>query len=64
MGTVAISFFVLFGSSYGISSVLLKKNIKIHDSIYNASQTTTGIYPPVKRTLSVKGSSIKEDWFV
>ena len=64
MGTVAISFFILFGSSYGISSVLLKKNIKVHDSFYRVSQTTTGIYPPVKRSLSVKGSSIKEDWFV
>ena len=28
MGTVAISFFILFGSSYGISSVLLKKEYK------------------------------------
>ena len=64
MGTVAISFFILFGSSYGISSVLLKKNVKIHDSVYRVSQTTTGIYPPVKRNLTVKGSSIKEDWFV
>ena len=64
MGTVAISFFILFGSSYGISSILLKKNVKIHDSVYRVSQTTTGIYPPVKRNLTVKGSSIKEDWFV
>ena len=64
MGTVAISFFILFGSSYGISSVLLKKNIKIHDSVYGVSQTTTGIYPPVKRNFIVKGSSMKEDWFV
>ncbi len=64
MGTIAISFFILFGSSYGISSVLLKKNIKIHDSVYGVSQTTTGIYPPVKRNLIVKGSSMKEDWFV
>jgi len=64
MGTVAISFFILFGSSYGISSILLKKNVKIHDSVYRVSQTTTGIYPPVKRNLTVKGSSMKEDWFV
>ena len=55
MGTVVISFFILFGSSYGISSVLFKKNIKIHDSIYHVSQTTTGIYPPVKKNLNIKG---------
>ena len=64
MIVIAVSFVILFGSSYGISSVLLKKNIKIHDSVYGVSQTTTGIYPPVKRNLIVKGSSIKEDWFV
>ena len=64
MEVIAVSFIILFGSSYGISSVLLKKNIKIHDSVYHVSQTTTGIYPPVKRNLTAKESLMKEDWFV
>ena len=28
MGTIAVSFIILFGSSYGISSVLLKRILK------------------------------------
>ena len=44
MGTVAISFFILFGSSYGISSVLLKKNIRIHDPSFKAQVIATRVY--------------------
>ncbi|BCV00834.1 MAG: hypothetical protein CM15mV37_0800 [uncultured marine virus] len=38
MGTIAVSFIILFGSSYGISSVLLKKNIRIHDPSYRSQE--------------------------
>jgi len=55
MSTVVISFFILFGSSYGISSVLLKKNIKVHDPSYRPQIIST-------RVLSVSKS--KDDWFV
>ncbi len=44
METVAVSFFILFGSSYGISSVLLKKNISIHDPSYKAQVISTKLY--------------------
>jgi len=64
MGTVVISFFILFGSSYGISSVLLKKNIRIRNTIYQTPQTTTGIYPPIRRESYIKENSKRGDWFV
>ena len=41
METVAVSFFILFGSSYGISSVLLKKNIHMHDPSYKSQIIST-----------------------
>ena len=44
MGTVVISFFILFGSRYGISSVLLKKNIRIHDPSYKDQIIATRVY--------------------
>ena len=44
MGSIAVSFIILFGSSYGISSVLLKKNIKIHDPSYKAQVIATRVY--------------------
>jgi len=55
MGTVAISFIVLFGSSYGISSVLLKKNVRIHEPNYRPKEKITRVYR-IERS--------KEDWFV
>jgi hypothetical protein len=64
MGTVVISFFILFGSSYGISSLLLKKSVRIQDPIYQASHTTTGIYPSIRKELNIKGNPKREDWFV
>jgi len=63
MGTIIVSFFVLFGSSYGISSLLLKKNIRINDTFYQAPQTITGIYPPIKRELTIKRKPKRGDWF-
>ncbi len=44
MGSIAVSFIILFGSSYGISSVLLKKNIKIHDPSYKDQIIATRVY--------------------
>ena len=44
METVAVSFFILFGSSYGISSILLKKNINIHDPSYKTQIISTKVY--------------------
>ena len=41
---LSISFFILFGSSYGISSVLLKKNIRIHDPSYKDQIIATRVY--------------------
>ena len=44
MGSIAVSFIILFGSSYGISSVLLKKNIRIHEARYKDQIIATRVY--------------------
>jgi len=64
MGTVVISFFILFGSSYGISSLLLRKSVSLQDPTYQYPHTTTGIYPPIRKELNIKGSPKRVDWFV
>ena len=55
MGSVAISFIILLGSSYGISSVLLKKNLKIHEPSFKIQQSTTRI---------VRLNKSDDEWFV
>ena len=65
METVAVSFFILFGSSYGVSSVLLRKNIRIHDTINESPSVPTRIYSEErKKEFNLKSSPKRDDWFV
>jgi|TARA_A200000159_G_scaffold161646_1_gene183962 hypothetical protein len=54
MTTVAVSFMILFGGSYGVSSMLLKRSIKTYDPSYRSQETLTRLYR-IERS--------KEDWF-
>jgi|TARA_R100001509_G_scaffold31748_1_gene16852 hypothetical protein len=54
MTTVAVSFMILFGSSYGISSVLLKRKVSIHDPSYRSEETFGRVYR-IERS--------KKDWY-
>jgi hypothetical protein len=45
---------ILFGGSYGVSSMLLKRNIRIHDPSYRSQETFGRIYK-IERS--------KEDWY-
>jgi len=54
MTTIAVSFMILFGSSYGVSSVLLKRNVRIHDPSYRSQEAFGRVY-------RIKES--KEDWY-
>jgi len=54
MTTIAVSFMILFGSSYGVSSVLLKRNIRIHDPSYRSQGTFERVYRIEKS---------EEDWY-
>ena len=55
MGSIAVSFIILFGSSYGISSVLLKRNLKIHEPSFKIQQSTTKV---------IKLNRSDDEWFV
>jgi len=55
MSSIVVSFFILFGGSYGVSSILLKKGIKMNDHTYK---------PQVISTKLIKISKSKSDWFV
>ena len=54
MTTIAVSFIILFGSSYGVSSMLLKRNIRIHDPSYRSQETFGRVYK-IERS--------KEEWY-
>ena len=54
MTTIAVSFIILFGGSYGVSSMLLKKNIRIHDPSYRSQEAFGRVYRIEKS---------KEDWY-
>ena len=44
MHVIAVSFIILFGSTYGVSSILLRKNFKVHDPTYKSRETLTAVY--------------------
>jgi len=54
MTTIAVSFIILFGGSYGVSSVLLKRNVRIHDPSYRSQEAFGRLYK-IERS--------KEDWY-
>jgi len=54
MTSVAVSFMILFGGSYGVSSMLLKRSVRTNDPSYRSQETLTRLYK-IERS--------KEDWF-
>jgi hypothetical protein len=54
MTTIAVSFMILFGGSYGVSSMLLKRNVRVHDPSYRSQETFGRVYR-IERS--------KEDWY-